>query len=424
MTDGTLVVVDGVSKKFCRNLKRSLWYGMKDLASELLARRRENGSPRADEFWALREVSFEVKRGEILGIIGPNGAGKSTLLKILNGLIRPDAGAITVRGRVRALIELGMGFNSVLTGRENIYVNAAVLGIPKETVKSRFEEIVEFSGIGEFIDTPLVSYSSGMKVRLGFSVVLHMDPEVLLVDEVLSVGDAGFVRKAQRAMMGMLRSGISVLLVSHHLGSILALCDRVVWLDRGRVRMIAKPKEAVEHYLNEQLTEDRSAAASSPMLEAALSHPDILVVQDVKIMSLGGNHEQIHMGDGALVTIDIEVRRPCPSLVYGVKFHSALAGVLGLVSNGGQECPLDLDVGYHRIRVRIASLPFREGVYWLSLSFSAGGVSLFSNDAIKFFSIPVDLALMTTQGGSVGSVYLKAEHTSESIGRIKAVAEC
>ncbi len=172
MSDDVLVSVDGLYKKFCRDLKRSLWYGVKDLTSELLRRDRQH-ELRRDEFWAANDVSFEVRRGEVLGLIGENGAGKTTLLRAINGLIKPDRGKITVKGRVGALIELGTGFHPLLTGRENIYINGTVLGMSKS-------EIVEFSGVGDFINAPVRSYSSGMRVRLGFSVLAHLSPDVLI----------------------------------------------------------------------------------------------------------------------------------------------------------------------------------------------------------------------------------------------------
>ena len=191
MKNDVLVKVEGVSKKFCRNLKRSLWYGVKDISSELFGSTK-NSQLRPKEFWAVDDVSFELKRGECLGLIGHNGAGKSTLLKMLNGLIKPDKGKITMKGRIGALIELGAGFNPILTGRENIYNNGAVLGFSKKEIDAKFDAIIEFAEIDDFIDTPVQNYSSGMKVRLGFAVAAQMEPDVLIIDEVLAVGDVGF----------------------------------------------------------------------------------------------------------------------------------------------------------------------------------------------------------------------------------------
>ena len=182
-----LVKVGGLSKKFCKDLKTSLWYGIKDLCSGISGNKNTR-ELRDKEFWALKDINFELRRGECLGLIGHNGAGKSTLLKILNGLINPDAGKVTIKGRVGALIELGAGFNPILSGRENIYNNGAILGFTRKEIDDKVEEIIDFSEIREFIDMPVQNYSSGMKIRLGFAVAAQMEPDVLIIDEVLSVG--------------------------------------------------------------------------------------------------------------------------------------------------------------------------------------------------------------------------------------------
>ncbi len=206
MEKETLVIVEHVAKKFCRDLKTSLWYGMKDLGSEFLAHKpNDDIQLRPKEFWAVKDINFELKRGECLGLIGRNGAGKSTLLKILNGLIKPDKGRIEMRGRIGALIELGSGFNPILTGRENIYNNGSVLGLNKKEIDAVLDEIIDFSEIEKFIDTPVQYYSSGMKVRLGFSVAAHMKPDVLILDEVLAVGDSGFKIKSFNKINSIMR---------------------------------------------------------------------------------------------------------------------------------------------------------------------------------------------------------------------------
>jgi|WetSurMetagenome_2_1015567.scaffolds.fasta_scaffold07233_4 lipopolysaccharide transport system ATP-binding protein len=230
----TVVTVENVSKKFCRDLKSSLWYGMKDLGSELIGMSHSNdGQLRKDEFWAVKDVSFKLKRGDFLGLIGRNGAGKTTLLRMLNGLIKPDKGQIEMRGRVGALIALGAGFNPILTGRENIYVNAAVLGLTKKEIAARFDEIVEFAGLGEFIDMPVQSYSSGMAVRLGFAVATALEPDVLLLDEVLAVGDEGFQKKCLDKMGELIKSGVAILFVSHNMHAISTYSSKVVVMIDG-----------------------------------------------------------------------------------------------------------------------------------------------------------------------------------------------
>src|SRR5690606_14097631 len=233
-----LVKVENVSKKFCRNLKRSLWYGLQDIAGDILGFRQiRNDSLRKDEFWAVKNVSFELRRGECLGLIGHNGAGKSTLLKMLNGLIKPDQGKIVMRGRIGALIELGAGFNPILSGRENVYVNGQVLGLTKREIDAKFKDIVDFSEIGEFIDAPVKSYSSGMKVRLGFAVAAQMEPDILIVDEVLAVGDIGFRIKCLNVIQ-QIKKKASIILVSHTMQQISRICNRGIIMNKGEIALM------------------------------------------------------------------------------------------------------------------------------------------------------------------------------------------
>ncbi|MBX2982309.1 MAG: ABC transporter ATP-binding protein [Flavobacteriales bacterium] len=202
-----------------------------------------------EDFWALRDVSFEVRRGEVVGIIGHNGAGKSTLLKLLSRITLPTEGTIRMRGKVSSLLEVGTGFHQELTGRENIYLNGAILGMRKAEVNAKIDEIIAFSGITHHIDTPVKRYSSGMRVRLGFAVAAHLEPEILIVDEVLSVGDADFQRKSMGKMKDSAKSGRTVLFVSHNMTAMRSLCQRVIWMEHGRVRMQGPTEEVVAAYL-------------------------------------------------------------------------------------------------------------------------------------------------------------------------------
>ena len=244
----TLVIADNVSKKFCRSLRQSLWYGMKDLGSELIGKRKNGDQLRDNEFWAVKNVSFSVKRGETLGLIGHNGAGKTTMLRMLNGLIKPDQGRIEIKGRMQALIALGAGFNPVLSGRENIYVNASVLGFSKKEIDQLFDKIVGFSELGEFIEMPVQSYSSGMAVRLGFSVAAHLEPDILLVDEVLAVGDLAFKTKCQVRIQELMNSGVAIILVSHNLHTISHVCNRAITFDKGMVLFEGDTELAIDAY--------------------------------------------------------------------------------------------------------------------------------------------------------------------------------
>ncbi|MBA7636366.1 Vitamin B12 import ATP-binding protein BtuD [subsurface metagenome] len=248
MDDRVVIRVEDVSKKYCKSLKKSMLYGVKDIGRNILGLSSHSENLRKDEFWALDDVSFEVRKGETLGIIGPNGSGKTTLLKLLNGIFWPDKGDIAIRGKVGALIEIGAGFHPLLTGRENVYLNAAILGMTKEEVEKKFQSIEEFADIGDFIDAPVKFYSSGMFVRLGFAVAVHCDPDILLVDEVLAVGDAQFIEKCSNRINTLLDKGMTLVLVSHNQHLINILCSRAIVLNKGKEIINADVTTAVRTY--------------------------------------------------------------------------------------------------------------------------------------------------------------------------------
>ena len=206
------------------------------------------GNIQYEEFWALQDVSFEVKKGEVLGIIGHNGAGKSTLLKVISGILKPTSGGVQVNGTVVPMLELGSGFDFDLTGRENVFLNGAILGYPEQFLKEKYGEIVEFSELGQFIDVPLRNYSSGMVMRLAFSIATVVQPDILIVDEILAVGDADFQEKSKRRMLELMGGGTTVLFVSHSLGQIQEMCDRVLWLEKGRLKMACKTETVCAMY--------------------------------------------------------------------------------------------------------------------------------------------------------------------------------
>lgn len=248
MDDDIAIKIENVSKKFSRSLKRSMLYGVKDIGRNALGIGSNPDTLRKSEFWAVDDVSFEVKKGEVIGLIGPNGSGKTTLLKMLNGIFWPDKGEIAVNGRVGALIAVGAGFHPMLTGRENIFINAAIMGMTKEEVDEKFDDIVEFADIGDFLDTPVKFYSSGMFVRLGFAVAVHCVPDVLLVDEVLAVGDIEFQRKAFQKIHEIVKSNKTVIFVTHNIPAVLSLTQKAIYINNGRVQMVGETPEVVEKY--------------------------------------------------------------------------------------------------------------------------------------------------------------------------------
>lgn len=245
----SIVVAEGVWKRFRRGQHHDSLRDLVPAAARRVLRRRDADELGRDEFWALRDVSFTVKGGEALGIIGPNGAGKSTLLKILSGILRPNKGTVQVSGRLRALIEIAAGFHPDLTGRENVFLNGAILGLTRREVAANLDSIAEFAGIDEFLDTPVKRYSSGMFARLGFSVAAHMEPEILLVDEILAVGDLAFQRKCYDYMMNLTNRGVAVIFVSHNMSAVAQLCDRTLVLSRGSVHHLGPTGEAERAYL-------------------------------------------------------------------------------------------------------------------------------------------------------------------------------
>lgn len=382
MDTGTAAVeLQHVSKRYCRSFRRSLFYGLCDVASELVGREGSVALLRRDEFWALQDVSFSVRPGECLGLIGHNGAGKTTALKILNGLIKPDRGIVTLRGRVGALIALGAGFNPVLTGRENIYVNGSVLGLTRSEIERKLDEIVEFSGVGDFLDAPVQGYSSGMQVRLGFSIAASLDPDVLLVDEVLAVGDVAFRRKCYQHMAQLMERGTALILVTHNLGQVLTLCERAVVLDRGRVAFDGPAAEAVSKAIELQERSDPAhAAVTASLREGPLSIIDANVI--------GPSGAPLVPEAPATVELRYEARERCAEVVWNLGFvaldqTTSIASSFSLHENRS----FDLDPGRGVLCFHIPCLPLAPGRYLLRLSIldgrSGGGL-----DSVGFYDAP------------------------------------
>src|SRR5207302_5047094 len=253
-----IITVENLGKKYSlRHQRNERYTALRDVIAEKALGffknlKSGNGvSVSKEDFWALKDVSFEVQRGEVVGIIGRNGAGKSTLLKILSRITEPTTGRVRIKGRVASLLEVGTGFHPELTGRENIFLNGAILGMTKAEIKSKFDEIVAFAETEKFLDTPVKRYSSGMYVRLAFAVAAHLEPEILVVDEVLAVGDAEFQKKCLGKMEQVSRCGRTVLFVSHNMASVAHLCSRAIWLSRGLFGTSGPSRQVIERYLAE-----------------------------------------------------------------------------------------------------------------------------------------------------------------------------
>lgn len=246
-----VIELDQVAKKFSKTPGATVKYGLIDVCRTLMGQDAYD-KIRTNEFWALNNISFQVKKGEVLGIIGANGSGKSTLLKLLNGIFPPDKGRIIIRGKTNALIAVGAGFHPMLSGRENIYIKGAILGVSKKAMDQRLKRIIEFAQIGDFLDTQVKNYSSGMYVRLGFSIAIHCVPDILLVDEILSVGDVDFQERSIKKMKEIAKSQKSIVFVSHNIEKILSFTQRAIYLKAGQIIRIGKTREVVQEYLEDQ----------------------------------------------------------------------------------------------------------------------------------------------------------------------------
>lgn len=360
-----LVRVEDVSKKFCLSLKKSLWYGLQDMGNELIGRRHGgHGGLRPKEFWAVRDVRFELKRGESLGLIGHNGAGKTTLLKMLNGLIKPDAGRMEIRGRTGALISLGAGFNPILTGRENIYVNASVLGLAKAEIDAKLDEIIDFAEIGEFIDTPVQNYSSGMTVRLGFAIAAKVSPDVLFLDEVLAVGDMAFQAKCYNALSEFRKQGVAFILVSHNMHHISRYCEKVLYLRHGATAYYGATMPGVAAFEADMQVRSSAGPAAEP---ATFGSGRVKILSHGFFDDAGRRIDQAHAARPLNLQVEYECAAPgLDEVVLDVVVRDAREVVYQGRSDGYGQV-FRLGAGKGKLNVRFESLPIRDSA--ISISF-------------------------------------------------------
>lgn len=354
-----VISANHLSKKYCRELRRSLRYGLGDIAREMFRRDARAAELRRAEFWALRDVSFEVGRGESLAVIGPNGAGKSTLLKVLYGLIKPDAGSVRLNGRVGALIELGTGFNPVLSGRENVYVNAAILGFSTRHVDRLMDEIADFAGISEFIDTPVQYYSSGMQARLSYAVAAHLNPDLLLVDEVLAVGDIAYQHKCFSHMRKYLEGGGSLLFVSHNPYQIQAICRRGIVLEQGQVTFSGTAVEALNHYF-ETRNQTGLPASSFPSTATVLREDRPVAIESITVEAAEGG--VVRTGEDLRLILKYHAGDSF-DVLWGFSIFTGDQWVC--VTGAFDMTPRRLAAGAGELRCRIPQLPLVAGSYLL-----------------------------------------------------------
>jgi lipopolysaccharide transport system ATP-binding protein len=329
-----------------------------------------------EELWALSDVSFSVNRGEVLGIIGRNGAGKSTLLKILSRITEPTLGRATIKGRVASLLEVGTGFHQDLTGRENIYLNGAILGMSRAEIKSKFDEIVDFAEIEKFLDTPVKRYSSGMYVRLAFAVAAHLEPEILIIDEVLAVGDVSFQRKCLGKMRNVALGGRTVVFVSHNIAAIVALTTRCVLIDRGRMLMSGASNEVVSTFLQRMHEEIRQAGDIS-VYRRPYRTAGYVEISSVKICGCEPGVACIGLRDSLVLEIGLTVLQPVDQGIVVINILDEQLAVLTSIASADCGFGLSLPTGSHTISCSVARVPLMPGYYRLSVGVaqSAGALA-------------------------------------------------
>jgi lipopolysaccharide transport system ATP-binding protein len=354
-----LIEVKGVSKKFSRSLRKSMWYGLQEIGNTMLGIKANKSKLRKDEFWAIKDVSFELRRGECLGLIGHNGAGKSTLLKMLNGLIRPDEGSITMRGKIGALIELGAGFNPILTGRENVYINGQLLGFSKKEIDEKLDSILEFAEIGKFVDSPVQNYSSGMKVRLGFAIAAQMEPDVLIIDEVLAVGDLGFRIKCLNRINELIKNAC-VIFVSHTMPQVSRICTSGLLLDHGKIQLKTENIGDLINLYYTNFSSENKAVFSSGKVE----------ITNTKLISISDPSQEIsaiELGEGISIALGFNVLPQVKKLTVKILFiNKEMRNVLDVPSDLYTEdfSPAN---GKLELKVNIPHIYLNVGIYGLSL---------------------------------------------------------
>ena len=377
---------EGLGKRYRRGVVESsgtLRESLARFAQSPLAALRRLALPYGgkDEFWALRDVDLEVQEGEVLGLIGRNGAGKTTLLKVLSRITRPSTGWAEIHGRVRSLLEVGTGFHGELTGRENTYLSGSILGMSKRETSRKFDEIVAFAEIEKFIDTPVKHYSSGMYVRLAFAVAAHLEPEILLVDEVLAVGDINFQKKCLGKMGDVARAGRTIVLVSHQMNQIRRLCQRVAWVDGGQVRMIGGAHNVLARYESAMFAGERTqgmqrgSSTKAQFLRWEIAEPQSEERHTLRTM------------DGVTVKFAVELAQPLRGGHHGIALFNAERQLMWARAENN----LTLEEGVHYFSHSFASLPLRPGAYQWQVSLWDGREMLDMWDCLPEMTIATDV---------------------------------
>ncbi len=374
-----MIQIDGIGKRY--KLGNTIRH---DTLRDLIMHRLTGKEVQApvedvDYFWALRDVSFNVAEGEVVGIIGKNGAGKSTLLKILSRITPPTAGTITLNGRVASLLEVGTGFHAELSGRENIFLNGAILGMSRQEIKAKFDEIITFAGVEKFLDTPVKRYSSGMYVRLAFAVAAHLEPEILIVDEVLAVGDLEFQKKCLGKMSEVARGGRTVLFVSHNMAAIRGLCSRVALLANGRLKNIGDTEEMIAEYIQVMRPEGGGEVTFDGLTG---SSADIVPRRLTTCRRDGQQVTQFKIGEPWLIELQFEVQKPLASVIASIGVQTAD----GISVASFWTRAADLEVGIYRAEF-IVDFRFRSREFLIGVGLSSYSQSLFYREGVASVNV-------------------------------------
>ena len=407
------IEVSHVTKEYRLGALQSMKQGLMNTGARLLGRPVEQ----APLFKALDDVSFSIEPGEVVGIIGHNGAGKSTLLKMLARISTPTHGTVKVNGRIAPLIEVGAGFVPDFTGRENVYLNGAILGMSKKEIDRKFDEIVDFAEIAEFIDTPVKRYSSGMQVKLAFAVATSIESEILIVDEVLAVGDLAFQRKCFDRMEDLIRrQGRTVLLVSHNIRQVERLCSRVLLLGRGRIMQDGDPNTVCTAFYD---VSDRQihAAALTSRVNRAETNGDITLISATMFDTKGTQIEQVSYGDEVEFVIDYRVNRQIPEPIFGIGIHTTDFLYLSTSQSIESITLPDLQPGNYTVRYRVQKFPFLPGVYSLRLGVALGrsfqGI-FYAENVLPIHVVASGMSRAITSNKSEGFFAMNGEWAFES----------
>lgn len=389
VTDNQAVIsVENVSKKFCRDLQRSLFYAVRDIASELIVKNRNSDILRPHEFWALQNISFQLQPGEALGLVGANGAGKSTLLRIISGLIKPDTGCVKVRGRIAPLIALGAGFNPILTGRENIYANMSILGLSTPEITKKLPDVIDFAEIGDAIDAPVQTYSSGMAARLGFACAVHIEPDVLLIDEVLAVGDIKFRMKCYQRLGQLREKGTAFILVAHNPHVVLNVCESSLYLSKGKLITSGNTANVIRQY-EDDLCLVENDDSTGIMYLPVKSESESLGVDIVSLCfknNLGNLMPSLLCGEVANLAIECEAHKNIDNANIGVLI-TALSGQnerILYITSASDEQFLEIKPGKVEIQMQMPYCCLLPGLYSAKIYIKDGVSSLDIVQSFRF----------------------------------------